>query len=146
MSVKMSDVFDLPMQQGDHQRFLLDSNDVYICETEYNNQSEAAKIAINTYDANQEEIKALKEQFATVKYLIDGAYVENSEDNAGLEREWLNKLYRMIDTDDDNQCLADVRADAVDEFIKLVTSKHANALTLTRLAVCAQKLRDNAKC
>jgi len=49
MSVKMSDVFDLPMQQGDHQRFLLDSNDVYICETEYNNQSEAAKIAINTY-------------------------------------------------------------------------------------------------
>jgi len=59
--IKMSDVFDLPMQQGDHQKFLLDRNDVYICETEYNNQSEAAKIAINAYDANQERIADLDE-------------------------------------------------------------------------------------
>lgn len=54
--IKMSDIFELPMQQGEHELFLLDSNNVYICETEYDNQAKAVKIAINAYDANQERI------------------------------------------------------------------------------------------
>lgn len=63
------------------------------------------------------EITELKAQFAAVKYLIDGSYCENSENNAGLEREWLDHLYRMIDTDNDNQCLIDIKVSAIRDAI-----------------------------
>jgi len=44
---------------------------------------------------------------------------------------------------DPKLCLSIDRANAVDEFIRFVSDKHGNALTLTRLRVCAQQLRDN---
>ena len=60
--IKMKDVFELPIQQGEHEPFVLDCNKVYICETESSKQAEAATIAINGYDSNQERIAELEAQ------------------------------------------------------------------------------------
>jgi len=82
-----------------------------------------------TINKQQEEIKALNAHIESVRSAF-----ENYEDHVVFEI--LNKTPK--------QCLADVRADAVDEFIKLVTSKHGNALTQPRLRACAKQLRGNA--
>lgn len=74
-----------------------------------NSISKLADARINKLSQERDELRG---NFAAVKYLIDGAYCENSGNNTGMEREWLNKLYRMIDTDDDNQFLTDVKVDA----------------------------------
>jgi len=89
----------------------LEQHDDQITNIEIVNQ-ELLSVADAKINKLVDENNGLKAQFAAVKYLIDGAYCENSENNAGLERLWLNQLYRMIDTDIDGQCLADVKADA----------------------------------
>jgi len=123
-----------------------------MCETECGIDSrfsvsivDLAGDARGVINQQQEEIKALKAQFAAVEYLIAGAYCERSENNAGLERGWLDMLYRMIDTDNDNQCLNDVRADAIEGLLLSCGPIGRDIQVKTEIKAYAQQLREIAK-
>jgi len=172
--IKMSDMLMLPVKRvnGGVMPFLKDDNDeVMFVGTRYH--VDLCVTAINAYDTSQEriadldelrknsmacirsqgdkviekseEIKALKAQVELYKGELESLacrieYVPLANPHLVDIRHRIKSLNKVSP----QQCLADVRADAVDEFIKLVTNKHGNALTLPRLAVCAQQLRDNA--
>lgn len=104
----------------------LEQHDDQITNIEIVNQ-EMLSVADEGINKQVDENNELKAQFAAVKYLIDGAYCENYENNTGLEREWLNKLYRMIDTDNDEQCLSGLKIDFIKSTISDIEIGMANA-------------------
>lgn len=105
-----------------------------------NRKSYLEELTVN----QQEEIKRLKVLITEREQTIDGlsAQVEHVKKVAV---DWVTEHSIELGLELDKtpqQCLADARSDAVDEFIKLVTNKHGNALTQPRLIVCAQQLRN----
>ena len=67
-SIKMSDVFDLPMNTGD---IYIDSD-----HEGHNTMVVASITAINAYDANQERIKELETELAATKEAVQNLKAE----------------------------------------------------------------------
>jgi len=142
--IKMSDMLMLPVKRvnGGVMPFLKDDNDeVMFVGTRYH--VDLCVTAINAYDANQERITELE---SMVDILQRAARQTDNQFriHAKLDSDTKTILSCALNKTE-QQCLADVRADAVDEFIKLVTSKHGNALTQPRLRACAKQLRKRGE-
>lgn len=67
-SIKMSDVFDLPMNTGE---MYIDSD-----YEEHHEMESAAVTAINAYDDNQERIKELETELAATKEAVQNLKAE----------------------------------------------------------------------
>lgn len=67
-SIKMSDVFDLPMNTGE---MYIDSD-----HEEHHEMESAAVTAINAYDDNQERIKELETELAATKEAVQNLKAE----------------------------------------------------------------------
>ncbi len=72
--VKMSDVFALPVQQGEHELFLLANDCTLYAEFEKHREEEVeySIVAINSYDSNQELISEMYSALYSISEVLSG--------------------------------------------------------------------------
>ena len=168
-NIKMSDVFKLPMQQGEHEVYLLDSEDALRGKFETSGEVVYTIHAINAHDANQERIADLdglrKGSMNCIKQQRQ-EITEQAEEIKALKAqvELLREDFSFFisqygclcghpscskckDTDDGvklllktpQHCLADVGADAVEKFAAHI------GMTGNALSSYTNKLRGKSK-
>jgi hypothetical protein len=100
--IKMNDMFELPVKVADI-RF---SGFSHVGSN--TDEDNSATIAINAYDADQQEIAELKSQISLIKRLADGLM----DSKSGID--YSGKMNGLLDAIDKapQQCLVNVRADA----------------------------------